>query len=78
MSFIVIQCSCGNKQVKEVRTNITKLTLKCVYCNKSARIYDKRKGMFNLNILGLNKNLTEKQAREVLREWKNDSTNEII
>lgn len=71
--FLVIQCPCGNKQVKEVRTNISKVSLKCKYCNKSTRIYDNRRGMFNLNILGLDKNLTERQAREALLRWKSEN-----
>jgi len=70
MSFIIIQCPCGKKQVKQIPKDITKAVLKCVYCGKVTKIKDKRTGMFNLNILGINKNLTEKQAREVLREWK--------
>ena len=78
MAYLVIQCkNCGQKQVKQLSKDITKSILKCVYCNKTSKLHDKRTGMFNLNILGLNKNLTEPQAREVLKEWKNENNFKI-
>jgi len=75
--FYVCKCpSCGKISTKEIRKSIRSAIFKCVYCNKSRKFHDRRKGFLSIDILYKTDYCVE--AQKVCTELKNQKGGEVV